>query len=212
MKMKNSRVSPFSGEEEYKFPDPVGLQTVVHHYHEDVLTLSRFIKGVKYVDFKAGGPHNLVAKAIIQLGMLNDKPITVKGVKVAPVDFLISLTPPTLTVDEIEQKIKAGIIIDEQEYFVEEVRGHGEGKEVRFIFNWRSSLHEAQRRIPGATALSYITGVPASIFAKMLDKVEIKTLGVIPPECVESEVIERFLVELAEKGIIIHERVESRLV
>lgn len=205
------KVSPFSGEEEYKFPDPVGLQTVVHHHHEDVLTLSHFIKGVKYVDFKAGGPHNVVAKAIIQLGMLNDKPITVKGVKVAPVDVLISLTPPTLTIDEIEQKIKAGIIVDEREYFVEEVRGRREGKEVRFIFNWRSSLHEAQRRIPGATALSYITGVPASIFAKMLGKGEIKTLGVIPPECLELEVIERFLAELTEKGIIIHERVERHL-
>lgn len=205
------KVSPFSGEEEYKFPDPVGLQTVVHHHHEDVLTLSHFIKGVKYVDFKAGGPHNVVAKAIIQLGMLNDKPITVKGVKVAPVDVLISLTPPTLTIDEIEQKIKAGIIVDEREYFVEEVRGRREGKEVRFIFNWRSNLHEAQRRIPGATALSYITGVPASIFAKMLGKGEIKTLGVIPPECLELEVIERFLAELTEKGIIIHERVERHL-
>jgi saccharopine dehydrogenase (NAD+, L-lysine-forming) len=208
---KLKKMPPFSGEEEYKFPDPVGLQTVVHHHHEDVLTLSQFIKGVKYVDFKAGGPHNVVAKAIIQLGMLNDKPITVKGVKVAPVDVLISLTPPTLTLEEIEQKIKVGIIVDEREYFVEEVRGHREGKEVWFIFNWRSSLHEAQRRIPGATALSYITGVPASIFARMLGKGEIKTLGVIPPECLESEVIEGFLAELAEKGIIIHERVESRL-
>jgi len=205
------KVPPFSGEEKYKFPDPVGLQTVVHHHHEDVLTLSQFIKGVKYVDFKAGGPHNVVAKAIIQLGMLNDKPITVKGVKVAPVDVLISLTPPTLTLEEVEKKIKAGIIVDEQEYFVEEVRGHREGKEVRFIFNWGSSLNEAQRRISGVTALSYITGVPASIFARMLGEGEIKTLGVIPPECLESEVIERFLAELAEKGIIIHERVESRL-
>jgi saccharopine dehydrogenase (NAD+, L-lysine-forming) len=208
---KLKKVPPFSGEEKYKFPDPVGLQTVVHHHHEDVLTLSQFIKGVKYVDFKAGGPHNVVAKAIIQLGMLNDKPITVKGVKVAPVDVLISLTPPTLTIDEIEQKIKADIIVDEREYFVEEVSGHREGKEVQFIFNWRSSLHEAQRRIPGATALSYITGVPASIFSRMLGKGEIQTLGVIPPECLESEVIERFLAELAEKGIIIHERVERRL-
>ena len=205
------KVPPFSGEEEYKFPDPVGLQTVVHHHHEDVLTLSQFIKGVKYVDFKAGGPHNVVAKAIIQLGMLNDKPITVKGVKVAPVDVLISLTPPPLTLAEIKQKIKAGIIVDEREYFVEEVSGHREGKEVQFIFNWRSSLHEAQRRIPGATALSYITGVPASIFARMLGKGEVKTTGVIPPECLEPEVIGRFLAELAEKGIIIHERVERRL-
>jgi len=205
------KVAPFSGEEEYKFPDPIGLQTVVHHHHEDVITLSRFIKGVKYVDFKAGGPDNVVAKAIIQLGLLNDKPIKVKGVEVAPIDVLISLTPPTLPLEEMEKKIKAGIMVDEREYFAEEVSGYRGGKEVRFIFNWCSNLHEAQRRIPGATALSYITAIPAAILAKMLGKGEVKTTGVIPPECLESEVIGRFLAELAEKGIVIHERVERHL-
>jgi hypothetical protein len=42
-------------------------------------------------------------------------------------------------------------------------------------------------------------------------KREIKTLGVIAPECLEPEVIDRFLAELAKKGIIIHERVERHL-
>lgn len=205
------KVPPFSGEEVYKFPDPVGLQTVVHHHHEDVLTLSRFIKGVKYVDFKAGGLHNVVAKAVIQLGLLSDKPIEINGVEVAPVKVLISLTPPTPSMEEIEKKIKAGILVDEQEYFVQEVIGHREGKEARFIFHWSSNLHEAQRRIPGATALSYMTGIPAAIFAKMIGRGEIKATGVIPPECLESEAIKAFFAELAEKGIVIYERVETRL-
>jgi len=113
-----TEVSPFSGEEAYEFADPVGLQTVVHHHHEDVLTLSRFIKGVKHVDFKAGGLHNVVAKTMIQLGLLGDKPIKVDGVEVAPVKVLISLTPPTPSMEEIEKKIKAGILVDEKEYFV----------------------------------------------------------------------------------------------
>jgi len=38
-----------------------------------------------------------------------------------------------------------------------------------------------------------------------------KTPRSYSPECLESEVIERFLAELAEKGIIIRERVERRL-
>jgi len=41
------KVPPFSGEEEYKFPHPIGLQTVVHHHHEDVLTLSRFSRPLR---------------------------------------------------------------------------------------------------------------------------------------------------------------------
>jgi len=205
------KVPPFSGEEEYKFPHPIGSQTVVHHHHEDVLTLSRFIKGVKHVDFKAGGPDNAVAKAMFQLGLLDDIPAKVGGVEVAPVDVLTSLTPPTLSPEEIEKKIKAGILIDEQEHFVEEVSGYDNGKEVRFIFYWSSNLHEAQRRIPGSTALSYVTGIPAAIFVKMLGKGEIKTTGVIPPECLKSKEIDAFLPQLTEKGIIIHERVERLL-
>jgi len=86
-----------------------------------------------------------------------------------------------------------------------------EGKEVRFIFHWSCDIHEVQRRMPGATALSYMTGTPAMILAKMLGKRKIKAIGVIPPECLEPEVIEAFFTELAEKGIIIHERVEGRL-
>jgi len=36
-------------------------------------------------------------------------------------------------------------------------------------------------------------------------------LGVIPPECLKSKEIDAFLQQLAEKGIIIHERVERLL-
>ncbi len=45
----------------------------------------------------------------------------------------------------------------------------------------------------------------------MLGKRQIKTTEVIPPECLEPEVIDAFLAKLAEKSIIIHERVERRL-
>jgi len=64
-------VPPFSGEEAYNFPDPVGQQTVFWHSHEEPETIPRFIgKGVKYVDFKMGGPDFPLAKAIVELAFL----------------------------------------------------------------------------------------------------------------------------------------------
>jgi len=200
------KVPPFSGEEIYKFPEPIGPQTVVHHHHEDVLTLSRFIgKGLKYVDFKAGGPDLFIAKALFQLGMLDDKPIDVKGTKVAPLDVLCALTPPVLSLEEMERKIKAGMKITEEEHFLVEVKGQKEGEETRYKFHWYSSFHEVYEKLPGASVLSYLTGIPAAIFTKMLGREDIKTKGVIPPECLEPEARKTFLAELAKKGIIIHE-------
>jgi len=213
-----SRVPPFGGEEVYTFPEPVGSQTVVWHAHEEAITLPLFIgKGVRYVDVKMGGgwwPNMplAVTKAIVQLGFMNDKPIEIKGTKIAPREVLFALTPPTPSMEEVESKIKAGIIADSRGSIVVEVDGEKAGKKTRYILYVESpSIRGVQKKLPGATDLSYMTGVPASIFARMLGKGEINTEGVFPPECLEPEVRKKFLIELAERDIIIHERVEQRL-
>ena len=207
---KLKKVPPFSGEEVYKFPEPIGPQTVFHQHHEEVITLSRFIgKGLKYVDFKAGGPHVFTAKAFDQLGMFNEKPIDVKGTKVAPLDVLVALTPPVLSPEETERKIKAGKKIIEEELFLVEVKGQKEGEETRHTFHWYSDLHEAREKCPAANVESYPTGTAAAIFAKLLGRGDIKTRGVIPPECLGPEARKKFLAELDEKGITIYKGVEK---
>lgn len=213
-----SRVPPFGGEEVYTFPEPVGSQTVVWHAHEEAITLPLFIgKGVRYVDVKMGGgwwPNMplAVTKAIVQIGLMNDKPIEIKGAKIVPREVLFTLTPPTPSMEEVESKIKAGIIADSHGSIVVEVDGEKAGKKTNHTLYIESpSIREAQKKLPGATDLSYMTGVPASIFTRMLGKGEIKAEGVIPPECLGPRVREAFLAELAEKDIIIHERVKRRL-
>jgi saccharopine dehydrogenase-like NADP-dependent oxidoreductase len=65
------------------------------------------------------------------------------------------------------------------------------------------------RRLPGATCMSYKTSVPASILTKFLGKGKIKNKGVFPPEGIEMETLHEFLVELAKKGMKVHEKVEN---
>ena len=66
----------FSGEEVYTFPEPLGPCTVVYHAHEEVYTVPRFIKGVKKMNVKVGWqPTLFIAKAVMELGLLSDKPI-----------------------------------------------------------------------------------------------------------------------------------------
>lgn len=208
---KLKKVPPFSGKEVYKFPDPYGPQTVVWHAHEEVHTLPRFIgKGLRFLDFKY--PYDPVTDAVVQLGLVSDKPIEVNGTKVVPRRVLFALTPHTLPMDEMASKIEAGVVIESSGCVVVEVRGEKKGeKTICTLYVPFPSIREAHERIPGATHTSYVTGVPAAIFTKMLGRGDIKTKGVIPPECLEPEARKKFLAELDKKGIIAHERVERRL-
>ncbi len=203
------KVPPFSGEEVYTFPDPIGPQTVYWHSHEEPETLPRFIgKGVRYVDFKMGGPDFPLAKAIGEFGLLNDKPINVKGVKVAPRDVFLALVPPTPSMEEMESMIKTGMI-SMRGCVAADVRGRKEDAKMRHIlYTVFPGVKELMKRMPGANPVAYVTSVPASTFTTMLAKGEIETKGVIPPEGLEPKVRNAFLAELAKKGIIVNEKVE----
>ncbi|NIR87455.1 hypothetical protein GWO13_07800 [Candidatus Bathyarchaeota archaeon] len=210
---KLKRVPPFSGEEVYPFPEPYGPQKVVHHHHEEVVTLPTFIgKGLKYVDFKMGDPDMPIAKAIWQIGLLSKKPIDVGGVKVAPRDVFVSAIPPPLTMEEVEQKIKERILVDASECGVVEISGEKAGEKIRYRYEWPTlSVREANKIIPGVTQESYCTGVPAAIFAWTLGKGEIKTPGVIAPECLELKARNTILSKLAEMKLPAYEKMERIL-
>jgi len=68
-----------------------------------------------------------------------------------------------------------------------------------------------QKKMPGASDISYMVSVPAALMAIKLGRGEIRTHGVIPPEGLERNVRKSLLADLADKGIIVHERIEKRL-
>jgi saccharopine dehydrogenase (NAD+, L-lysine-forming) len=210
---KLKRVPPFSGQEVYRFPEPFGPQTVVHHHHEEVVTLPKFIgKGLKYVDFKMGDADILTAKAIWEIGLLDEKPVNIKGVTVTPRDVFLSAIPPPLSMEEVEQKIKEGILVDASECGVIEITGEKASVKTRYTYEWPTlSIREATKIMPGVTQESYATGIPAAIFAWMLGKGEIKNTGVIAPECLELEARRTFLSKLAEAKQPVHEKMEKIL-
>jgi saccharopine dehydrogenase (NAD+, L-lysine-forming) len=210
---KLKRVPPFSGEEVYAFPEPYGPQRVVHHHHEEVVTLPKFIgKGLQYADFKMGDPDMPIAKTIWEIGLLSEKPVNVRGTKVAPRDVFVSAIPPPLTMEEVEQKINEGILVDASECGVVEISGEKSGEKIRYKYEWPTlNVHEANKIIPGVTQESYCTGVPAAIFAWMLGKGEIKTTGAIAPECLELEARNTMFSKLIEMKIPAYEKMERML-
>ncbi len=208
---ESKRVPLFSGEEIYKFPEPIGPQTVVAHVHEEPVSLPRFIdKGLKYVDLKLGTPDMPAIKFVVQLGLMGDEPVDVGGVKVVPRELFFKLIPPTLSFEEVKNKIKAGTLIDAHECYVVEVEGEKAGKKMTYIFSIPfPSLREVQEKLPGATHESYVTGVSAAVFTEMVCTGDIKAKGVFLPECLDVEARETFIAKLAEKDIKIHEKVET---
>ena len=199
---KYKEVPPFSGEDVYNFPnDPLGPCTGYLGDHEEVWTLPRFIKGVRYVEFKHYSHRLPIFRA---LGMLfgSDKPIDVKGVKVAPLDVLLALVPPPA---DLPAKIKAGLVDDIYSCGVVEVKGEKAGRETLYTLSCPVSLRDVDRILPDSQPESILVGTPPAVAATMLTRGEIKTRGVMPPECLDPE---PFLAKLAEKGIKTYETME----
>jgi len=215
---KFKRVPPFSGEETYVFPEPIGPQTIVWHSHEEAILMPLFIgKGLKHVDFKMGGGFwsNIpmtATKAIVKLGFTNTKPIEIMGAKIAPRDILYALTPRTPTPEEMEKKIQTGAISGSSGSILLEIEGEKGGEEVHHTLSVEApNIFEVQEKVPGASDLSYMVGIPTALAAIKLGRGEIGTHGVIPPEGLERNVRRALLTELADRGIVVHERIEKRL-
>lgn len=207
------RVPPFSGEEVYDFPDPFGPKLVVAHIHEEALMFPHFLdRGLRYFDFKIGSPDIPTIKSLVELGLCSDEPIDLKGVRVVPRDLFLKLLPPTRSHEEIENKIKNGVLVNAHQCYVVEVEGERAHRRLSYKYSLNfPSLLDVQKMLPGATHESYVTGVSAAIFTKMLGSGKIETKGVIAPECLRQEVREAFLTALAEKHIRISEKKERQL-
>ena len=198
------RVPPFSGEEIYVFPDPIGSQPCYHHLHEEPVTMPMYLKDLKYVEFKMCGPDMPFAKAIFEYGLAKEEPIEVKGVKVAPLDVFLALTPRALTPEEIEKKIANGTLIDEIPCVLLDIKGERKGEEVKSTFYTMLTLKEANKRMPGVTATSYCVGIGAEVFTEILTEGKLKTKGVVAPEALKPEEKTAVIRRLDKKGIKIH--------
>jgi saccharopine dehydrogenase (NAD+, L-lysine-forming) len=193
---KWKKVPPFSGVEDYPFPEPVGSATVCNIDYEPTHTLPRFIKGVEYVDYKIRPDR--MAGALIKMGFGSSKPMDVKGVKVAPRDVLLALTPPAVETElQTREKVYGCSLA--------EVKGEKADKKVTYTVYRISNVSEDYKRWGAKWAG---VAVPAALTATMLAKGEIKTKGVVPPEGLEPE---PFLAKLAEEGWIFQERITREI-
>ena len=204
---------PFSGEEEYDFPPPIGTRgKVYYHSHEEPLTLPKFIgKPVKYVDFKMGEPASMLWKSIVDLKLMSEEPIEINGKKIAPRDVFLKLLPPTPTAKELVELTRSGKLMSRLILTVD-VCGRKAGKDLHYrLWTEGPNATAACERIPGASDVSYHTAVSAALFSLMMLRGQINHTGVFPPEVFDKEEREVYFKIMNEWGIKIHKRVEAIL-
>lgn len=202
-------MAPFTGEEEYDFPMPIGAKgKVYYHSHEEPLTIPKFVgKPVRYVDFKMGEPASMLWKSIIDLKLMSDDPIEVDGKKIAPSNFFLKLLPATPKAKELVEMIKNGDLLSRLILTVD-VYGKKAGKDLHYqLWTEGPSATTACERIPGASDISYATAVSAALFSLMMLKGQVNHAGVFPPEVFDREERGIYFKIMNEWGIKIHKKV-----
>ncbi len=196
---KYKECAPFSGCEEYDFPDPVGSVVVCYHAHEEGTTLPRFIgKGLKHVDVKY--PIDPIAGALVKMGFAKSEPIDVRGVKVSPLDVLMNLVRHPvdmfLTEDEDTVKVPPKFV----DLLVVDIKGAKSGEEVAYKLSWPYNLFtnpEERLEFYRESGTAEITvALPAIAGAKMCVAGNAGR-GVIAPECLDPI---KFLKMMADMG------------
>lgn len=163
------QTEPMAIKMQWDYPE-VGVKDSYLLYHEELESLVQNIKGLKRIRFFMTFSQSYLThmKCLKNVGMLGIKPVLHKGMEIVPIEFLKTLLPdPASLGARTKGYTNIGCVI----------RGikNGADKQV-YIYNVCN--HEACYKETGAQAVSYTTGVPAMIGAKLVAKGIWSGLGV----------------------------------
>lgn len=187
------KLPPFSGQEIYRFPDPLGPATCYNVNNEETETMPRFISSeIRFIDFKyAIAPERkAVIEGLYRVGLTRTEPVLVKGREVVPFDVLLALLPRS---DALVDKARGHTCV-----VVEVATGGGQ---IRRRF-WTILSHTEARRRFGVTATAYLTGAPPAAAAEGLRRGVLRRRGVTSAGGVETRPL---LQALLRRGIPLFE-------
>lgn len=160
---------PLSVKQDFDFPE-VGTRKMYLMYHEEMESLCQNIKGLKRIRFwmTFGEEYLTHLRVLENVGMTRIDEVDYNGQKIVPLQFLKAVLPdPGSLGENYTGKTCIGCVIE----------GVKDGKVTRkFIYNVCD--HAETYREVEAQAVSYTTGVPAMIGAKMMLTGKWKKAGV----------------------------------
>ena len=129
-------------------------------YHEELESLVKNIKGLKRIRFfmTFGESYLTHMRCLENVGMLGIKEVEHNGQKIVPIEFLKTLLPdPASLGPRTKGKTNIGVV----------VKGVKNGERKK-IYIYQVSDHEKCFKEVNSQAVSYTTGVPAMIGAKLM--------------------------------------------
>ena len=159
-------------------------------YHEEMESLVKHIKGLKRIRFfmTFGQSYLTHMKCLENVGMLGIEPIEHKGQKIVPMEFLKTLLPdPASLGPRTKGKTNIGIVAE----------GIKDGVKKK-IYIYQVKDHEECYAETNSQGVSYTTGVPAMIGAKLMLKGIWSGQGVFNMEQLDPD---PFMKEMNEQGL-----------
>ncbi|MBE0499132.1 MAG: saccharopine dehydrogenase family protein [Campylobacterales bacterium] len=159
-------------------------------YHEEMESLVKHIKGLKRIRFfmTFGQSYLTHMQCLQNVGMLGIEEVEHKGMKIVPMEFLKTLLPdPGSLGPRTKGKTNIGIVAE----------GLKDGKKKK-IYIYQISDHEKCYAEVKSQAVSYTTGVPAVIGAKLMVEGKWKGEGVFNMEQMDPD---PFMKELNAQGL-----------
>ena len=189
----------FAGEEEFRMPEPFGINRLVKVEHEEVVTMPRYLKkyGLEKASFKIALDDNLLnaLKVINALGLRSTSPVEVDGVKVIPRDVVAACAPQP---KDIGAEMTGGMCVGVH------CIGKKDGKKKE-CFIYQPFFNEESMKVWGMQAVVAQTGFGAALGIELLGKEIWKETGVFSPEYFPSK---PFMELMEEAGL--EYRIEER--
>ena len=153
--------APLSVKSPFTMPDGLGKLNIYLMYHEELESLGKHIKGLERARFWMSFSDNYLKhlEVLGNVGMTRIDPVKFNGVEVVPLQFLKALLPDPASLGPLTKgKTCIGC----------QVKGlDAKGKE-KTVFVYNVCDHEECYKEVKSQAISYTTGVPAMIGAKMM--------------------------------------------
>jgi saccharopine dehydrogenase (NAD+, L-lysine-forming) len=180
---------PLSVKQEYDL-DQIGPKNIYLLYHEELESLAQNIKGIEKIRFWMTFSDKYLThlKVLENVGMTSIEPIIFEGKEIVPLHFLKAILPdPASLGPRTKGKTNIGCIC----------QGIKDGKPKNYYVYNICDHQEAYREV-GSQAISYTTGVPAMIGAKLLLEGKWKKPGVYNVEEFDPD---PFMEELNKQGL-----------
>ncbi len=181
------------------YPD-IGKRRSYLIYHEELESLVKHFPTIKRARFwMTFSEEYLTHLRVIQnIGMASIEPVKFKGIDIVPLEFLKAVLPDP---GELGENYTGFTSIGCR------IRGIKDGKE-RTYYIWNNCSHAEAYKETGAQGVSYTTGVPAMLGAKMVLTGKWGGAGVFNVEQFDPD---PFLAELGPQGLPWHEQFDVDL-